>query len=248
MRLASPRPRRLLALAGSLLVLALGLHVAFGWRDAGPDPLPGSAEQRARAAAMGPAERVEELRQVIQLERAAQPAAGVPSQDPRLVEAAGRLAALAATGEPPAAYRLGWYLMNGWGLARDRCGATWWYDRAARAGEASAQFWLAMAYLPPNGQGVKPDKLRAFQWASAAVAQGQATAKQLFFFFTRDFSPEERRAAEASLLGWTAATAPAPEIRRFPYVPLLVGIWPRLTDDIIPCRQDEVPLEQWPEE
>jgi TPR repeat protein len=138
--------------------------------------------------------------------------------------------------------------MNGWGLPRDRCSATEWYGRAARAGEASAQFWLAMAYLPPNGQGVKPDKLRAFQWASAAAAQGQPTAKQLFFFFTRDLSPDERRAAEASLEGWSAAAAPAPEIRRYPYVPLLVGIWPRLTDDVIPCRQDEVPLEQWPGE
>jgi hypothetical protein len=99
MRLA-PTRRRLLALAGLLLALALGLHIALGWRGAGPDPLPGSAEQRARAAAMTPAERAEELRASIQLERAAKPAAGTPSGDPRLVEAAGRLAALAGPATP----------------------------------------------------------------------------------------------------------------------------------------------------
>ncbi len=251
MRLALPRrptPRQRRWLAGLGLLIALALYVGLGYRDAGPDPLPLDATALAEAKELDGPARARALRAIIAEERAVAPAAGFPNEDPRLLAAAQQLAVLAEAGQPAAAYRLGWYYMNGWGVARDRCSAVTWYYAAARQGDANAQFWLALAYLPPNGQGLRPDKLAAYQWASAAVAQDLPIARELFHFFTRDLSPAERAAAQASLASWRPATAPAPVIERFPYVPILVGLWPRQTDDVMPCRQDDTPLEQWPEE
>ena len=231
-----------------MLLAALALHVALGYRGAGPTPLPPDSAALARAEAMSDEERRRELRAILALERAAAPAAAEPNGDPRLLEAAGRAAALAEAGHPAAAWRLGGDYINGWGVERDRCAAVEWLHRAARQGEANAQFWLALAYLPPNGRGVAPDKLAAFQWASAARAQDLPIAVELFHFFTQDFSPQERAAAEASLATWRPEAAPAPVVRRFPYVPLLVGLWPRQTHHVMPCRQPLAPFEDWPPE
>jgi hypothetical protein len=238
------RPLRRLLLAAAPLVLAG--YVALGYRDAGPSPSPVTPAALARAEAMDGEARREELRAVLELERAVAARQGEENADPRLVEAAARAAALAEAGFPPAAWRTAWYYMNGWGLERDRCAALEWLYRAARAGEPSAQFWLALSYLPPNGRGVAPDKLEAFRWATAARDQGLPLAVDLFHFFTRDLSPEERAAAEASLAGWTPTSARPPAVERFPYVPLLVGLWPRQTHHVMPCRQPLAPYEDWP--
>lgn len=230
--------RRLLI---ALPFLALALHVWLGYRDAGPS-LPAG-----RTEAATPQAQAARLADLQRQESEVAPRPGQPNLDPRLTAIAGELAALAEAGNATAAWRLGWYALQGWGLERDRCSATAFFFQAARAGQANAQFWLAMAYLPPNGQGVAPDKLAAFRWASAARDQGLPIARELFFFFTRDLSPAERQAAEASLQDWSPATAEAPAIRRYPYVPVLVGLWPRQRHHVMPCRQDEAPLERWDE-
>ena len=241
-------PGLLRRLSLAAIPLALVGYMALGYRDAGPSPSPVTAEALARAEAMDREARREELRVVLDLERAVAARQGEENDDPRLAEAARRAAALAEAGFPPAAWRIAWYYMNGWGLERDRCTAIEWLYRAARAGEASAQFWLALSYLPPNGRGVAPDKLEAFRWATAARDQGLPLAADLYHFFTRDLAPDERTAAEASLAGWTPRSARAPVVERFPYVPLLVGLWPRQTHHVMPCRQPLAPYEDWPGE
>lgn len=225
-----PLPRRWRALLALAAAAALALHVALGWRGAEPQALAAlpSAAGEAPAAV---------LEQVQALESAAAPERNRPNADPRLLEAARRLLALAEAGDPRAQWRLGWYYLNGWGPERDRCSATLWLERAARQDHPAAQYWLAVALLPPNGQGVVADPVAAFLWASLARAQDYTPAERNAHFFERDLTPAQRAAGEAALAAFDPAAAPALEIRRYPYVPVLVGVWPRLTDDVMPCRQ-----------
>lgn len=239
---ADGRRRILIRLIALAAVAGLGLYIALGYRDAGPTPLAGVPDLPALSAD----EQTAELARLQRLERRARPRQAEESGDPRLLEVARGLEALRRQGNPQAATRLGWYYVNGWGVERDRCTAVELFYEAARAGEAQAQFWLAMAYLPPNGRGVAPDKLAAFRWASAARAQGLPIAIELFRFFERNLAPDERAAAEASLAGWDPAAAPAPAVQRYPYIPVLVGLWPRQTHHVMPCRQPLAPYEDWP--
>lgn len=238
------RPLALLAGLGGLCLLTA--YVVAGWRSADPEPLVASPQvsERVRALRAGDPHANDVLGAVRDIERQLDPQSHRPNPDPRLREAAVMLSLLAEEGHGRAQWRLGWYLLNGWGVERDRCSATAWFEKAARQGERQAQFRLAVALLPPNGQGVAPDPLAAYRWASEARRQGHELSGEVFdILFWREMTPEQRAAAEESSKGWTPADEPPLEIRRYPYLPLVVGLWPRQTDHVMPCRQPHAPYE-----
>lgn len=244
-----PRLRRLLPiLLAATGAAALLLHALLGWRGAGPDDFAASEASGTELRAISetvegrPGAVLAELRR---REQAVAPEPYRENADPRLRSVAEMLLLLAEGGNAQAQWRLGWYRLNGWGVARDRCSATAWFERAARQGQPQAQFRLAVALLPPNGQGVAPDPLAAVRWATAARANGHVIGDAEFAtLFLRNLSPEERTAAEASLAGWSPAREPPLTIRRFPYMPVLSGLWPRQTHHVMPCRQPEAPYEK----
>ncbi len=241
-RLAALPLRRLLLGAFALLLL----YIAIGWEPAAPENLIVTSDLHTRRETLTredskPSNLFSETRRI---ETIVAPQANEPNGDPRLRENALLLLQLAEAGNSQAQWKLGWYFLNGWGVDRDRCSATAWFEAAARQGEPAAQFRLALALLPPNGQGVAPDPEAAYRWASAARANGHSLSDQMFErLFIRAMTPEQRTAAERSLDSWTPATSPSLAIERYPYVPLLVGLWPRLSDDVMPCRQPRAPYE-----
>ena len=70
-----------------------------------------------------------------------------------------------------------------------------WYERAAAAGHAQAQFEIGIAYL--YGWGVKQDKKAAFAWFEKAAANGNRAARpyveQLSAEFTVKFGGDKER-------------------------------------------------------
>lgn len=89
------------------------------------------------------------------------------------------LAPLARSGNPAAQLRLGLLYYHGHGVRESDTEAKLWFERAARQGNAEAQFQLAnmFAYgLIESGRGDDHD-LQAAQWYFEAARQGHAEAQ-----------------------------------------------------------------------
>jgi hypothetical protein len=84
------------------------------------------------------------------------------------------LAASAAKGDPRSQDALGVLYAAGERVPQDRTAAFQWFQRAALAGLASAEFHLGDAYA--HGDGVFEDAARAFEWYLKAALQGHAQA------------------------------------------------------------------------
>src|SRR4029079_973240 len=80
----------------------------------------------------------------------------------------------ARNGDPAAAYEIAVRFADGHGIAASASDAARWFDRAAQAGLAPAQFRLGSAY--EKGIGVKKDLEKARKNYAAAAAQGNAKA------------------------------------------------------------------------
>jgi TPR repeat protein len=63
---------------------------------------------------------------------------------------------------------------TGQGVSEDNTKAAEWYEKAAKQGDADAQYELGSLYF--NGQGVQRDDTKAAEWFSKAAAQGNEKA------------------------------------------------------------------------
>jgi TPR repeat protein len=95
-----------------------------------------------------------------------------------------------AKGSIKASIYLGTVYLHGTILKQDHQKAFKCFEIAAKAEDATGQFWLAKCYL--HGQGIKQDDALAFQWLKKAADQGLAEAQSSFGklcfdgFFTLD--------------------------------------------------------------
>lgn len=64
---------------------------------------------------------------------------------------------------------------NGQGVEQDYGKAAYWYEKAAKQGNVSAQFNLGVLY--DKGQGVEQDYAKAAYWYEKAAEQGDVTAQ-----------------------------------------------------------------------
>ena len=64
---------------------------------------------------------------------------------------------------------------NGLGVTEDNFKASNWYLKAAKRGNATAQFNLGLMYL--NGEGLPVDELEALRWFRSAADQGDPAAQ-----------------------------------------------------------------------
>ncbi len=76
-------------------------------------------------------------------------------------------------GHEKAAFQLG----NHYSVAKDATKAMWWYQRAATAGHAGAQYNLGLMYL--KGEGVVRDALKGLGWIEKAADSGDEKAQAL---------------------------------------------------------------------
>lgn len=110
----------------------------------------------------------------------------------------------AEQGHTQAQFNVGVMYFNGQGIAsgwrdiwplslltrsRNRAEAAEWYERAASAGHADAQYYLATMYQ--QGMGVPEDPVRAHFWAQAARENDHGAARELLASLEQDMSGEE---------------------------------------------------------
>ena len=124
--------------------------------------------------------------------------------------------------------RIGWMLDQGLGMLSDRCGATVWYDRAARAGDPEARFLLAASYL--DGTGVARDAKLAHVWMLSAAANGYRPA-------TRALEVTAERARAAGVLEAAEALSRSTPVSALPRtlfmrVPQKLFSWQDAPDDL----------------
>ena len=81
---------------------------------------------------------------------------------------------LAAQGNAPAQYNIGYMYSNGQGVTQNYQEALKWYRLAADQGYSIAQTYIGYAYL--NGVGVKHDYKESAKWFRLAAAQGKPSA------------------------------------------------------------------------
>jgi len=228
------RDRRIWAPAA--IALAIAFVLALGSRTAAPGPEPAALATVETAADMTPPARAAaSLTSATWLNTAGNDLA-------QAREAVQRLWPLAAVGDPRAQWHLARAYAHGLGIEKDFCRSAYWLDRAARNGEARAQLALGYAFLPPNGMGIEADAVQAYRWAAAAAAQGLVLAQERLGGFRRILSPEQRAMAEEPT--WRPLTAAPAQIARYPYIPVVAGIWPRLLRHSLPCRAPGNP--PWP--
>jgi TPR repeat protein len=79
----------------------------------------------------------------------------------------------AEQGHVQAAYALGLAFRQGDGIQADLCQAVSWFEKAAVAGHAKAQWNLGGIYIS-GGEGVPQDLKRAFQYCQQSAEQGFA--------------------------------------------------------------------------
>lgn len=77
----------------------------------------------------------------------------------------------AEAGNSRAMAKLGWMYWFGEGVDPDAAAGATWYQRGARAGDAEAQYWLAIFYDKGYG-GLQKSRPRAMEWMRKAAQQG----------------------------------------------------------------------------
>lgn len=130
----------------------------------------------------------------------------------------------ALDGHPQSQTLFGWMLDQGLGMLSDKCGATIWYDRAARAGDAEAQFLMARSFL--DGKGVRTDAGMAHYWMLMAASSGYGYAADSL---KHSASMAERRGLleKAEFL---FASTPVEKLQPTPFV--------RVSDELFDWQQD----------
>ena len=82
----------------------------------------------------------------------------------------------AAQGNDEAQNDIGFFYMNGWGVAQDYAQAMSWLRKAADQGNSQAQ--KSVGYMYFKGWGVAPDRAEAVRWFRKAAASGDDDAKE----------------------------------------------------------------------
>lgn len=88
----------------------------------------------------------------------------------------GHLKLAEETGYPLAECQVGYFYLEGIGVAKDVKRAFYWTKRGAEHGDRDAQYNLAEMY--EEGIGVDPDREKAIYWYKAARAQGHDLAEK----------------------------------------------------------------------
>ncbi len=93
----------------------------------------------------------------------------------RVLQAARNSAELGFPANAGTEYYAGLLYDNGWGVPRNYYEAVYWYEKAAKQGDATAEYNLGVAYQ--HGQGVRRDYALANAWYRKAAEQGNAAAE-----------------------------------------------------------------------
>jgi len=117
----------------------------------------------------------------------------------RLCERAARLHSGAG------AYCVGLIYSQGLGVAQDFTKAAKWMGDAADTGHAKAALQLGQMYW--KGEGVKKDKISAYEFISLAQAAGLPDAKGQKELLEKELTPEELRKGNAKVAEWTSRHA-----------------------------------------
>ncbi|GAB3441317.1 tetratricopeptide repeat protein [Insolitispirillum peregrinum] len=126
--------------------------------------------------------------------------------------------ALAQEGNAEAQEIVGWMYTRQLGVAFDRCEATYWRDKAARAGWTEAQ--ARMGYNYWNGNGVIRDFDLAYLWLMTAAKNGDADAKKRAKSIAKSDIDDEQRVfdLDMKLHKWRAEDQPPAIIIRVPKI------------------------------
>ncbi len=76
----------------------------------------------------------------------------------------------------------------------DETAASGWYEKAARAGLASAQVLIAQRYI--SGTGVTADTIAAYAWLTRAIDSGVPNAAKMRDQLAKSMTPESVQQAE----------------------------------------------------
>jgi localization factor PodJL len=105
-------------------------------------------------------------------------------------------------GHPKAQYLLGQAYVDGAGVTRNAAWAARWYGKAGRSGHVQAQY--SYGVMLASGLGLPKDSRRAYEWLSLAGKNGDERAAELARKVSRGLTPEQRAAADASVLRFSA--------------------------------------------
>ena len=81
----------------------------------------------------------------------------------------------AESGHAMAQYQVGFYLLNGIGVAQNIEEAVAWFRKSVEQGDAQAQYWLGSCYA--RGFGVTKDPVTALSWFQRSAEQGYEQAQ-----------------------------------------------------------------------
>lgn len=126
--------------------------------------------------------------------------------------------ALAQEGNAEAQETVGRMYGVGMGVEIDRCEATYWMDKAARAGRPWAQLLLGWSYW--NGDGVIRDHDLAYLWFMTAARNGRPDAADDAGILARSDlrRPSRIAALNEKLWTWRPKDQPPVRIIRLPYI------------------------------
>ncbi len=93
---------------------------------------------------------------------------------------------------------------NGTGMPKSEQAAVQWWQRAAAQGFAPAQSSLGRA-LVTGGQGISPDKTRAYLWLALSAAQGDQEADQQRAALVKQLQPDQLAQAKRLVKEWKPA-------------------------------------------
>jgi len=86
-------------------------------------------------------------------------------------------------------FALGTMCHNGEGVAQDDAEAVKWYRKAAKQGQANAQYNLGFMY--EDGKRVTQDHVQPLMWYTIAAAQGNELARKLRDSLAEEMTPEQ---------------------------------------------------------
>ena len=121
----------------------------------------------------------------------------------------------AEQGDAFSQYLLGNNSWNGTGMPKSEQEAVRWWQRAAAQGFAPAQSSLGRA-LVTGGQGVLPDKTRAYLWLALSAGQGDQEADQQRATLVKQLQPDQLAQAKRLVKEWKPARSRAVLSRNAP--------------------------------
>ncbi|WP_142849963.1 tetratricopeptide repeat protein [Telmatospirillum sp. J64-1] len=140
---------------------------------------------------------------------------------------------LAEAGYPPAQQLIGYtYIFGNGNVPSDQCLAVEWMEKAARAGDARAQWYIASFYK--IGAPVWPDKGLHYLWLLESAKNGYEESIRTLDQAAAQLPEFQRKKMEEYAKSWNPQTDSPITILRMPYIPVISHIFFVFTG-AVPC-------------